>query len=55
MESDRPKSGRELYEIVLAVEELLGAELSGSELAELVNAADSGNIRNPRDPNPPHP
>lgn len=34
------KSGRELYEIVLAVEELLGGELSGEELAELVNAAD---------------
>lgn len=34
------KSGHELYEIVLAVEELLGGELSGEELAELVNAAD---------------
>ncbi|MCZ9884608.1 hypothetical protein [Arthrobacter sp. B2a2-09] len=39
-EKDAPKSGRELYQIVLAVEELLGGELSGDELAELVNAAD---------------
>lgn len=37
---ESPKSGQELYEMVLAVEELLGAELSGEELAELVNAAD---------------
>ncbi len=34
------RSGAELYEIVLAVEELLGGELSGQELHELVNAAD---------------
>ena len=34
------KSGKELYEILLAVEELLGGELSGQELAELVEAAD---------------
>ncbi|GAA5201431.1 hypothetical protein GCM10023346_45810 [Arthrobacter gyeryongensis] len=37
---DSGKSGDELYEIVLSVEELLGGELSGEELAELVNAAD---------------
>ena len=29
-----------MREIMLAVEELLGGELSGQELAELVNAAD---------------
>ncbi|WP_160142443.1 hypothetical protein [Arthrobacter sp. SLBN-100] len=40
---DKSKSGDELYEIVLAVEELLGGELSGEELAELVNAADPPN------------
>lgn len=40
MEQEGGKSGRELYEIVLSVEELLGGELSGEELAELVNAAD---------------
>lgn len=34
------RSGDELREIMLAVEELLGGELSGQELAELVNAAD---------------
>ncbi|MFD0044777.1 hypothetical protein ACFVGV_06255 [Pseudarthrobacter scleromae] len=34
------KTGHELYEIVLAVEELLGDQLSGEELRELVNAAD---------------
>ncbi|MGJ0384590.1 hypothetical protein [Paenarthrobacter nicotinovorans] len=55
MDMNTPRSGRELYEIVLAVEEMLGAELSGSELAELVKAADSGNIRNQRDPDPPYP
>lgn len=37
---DGGRSGHELYEIVQAVEELLGGELSGEELAELVNAAD---------------
>ncbi|WP_157360883.1 hypothetical protein [Arthrobacter sp. EPSL27] len=37
---DAGKSGDELYQIVLAVEELLGGELSGEELAELVAAAD---------------
>lgn len=40
MRKDGDKSGEELYEIVLAVEELLGGELSGQELHELVNAAD---------------
>lgn len=42
MEADESKrrSGQELYEIVLTVEELLGGELTGNELAELVNAAD---------------
>jgi hypothetical protein len=40
MTKDGGKSGHELYEIVLSVEELLGGELSGEELAELVNAAD---------------
>lgn len=40
MTKDNGKSGRELYEIVLSVEELLGGKLSGEELAELVNAAD---------------
>jgi hypothetical protein len=34
------RSGEELREIMLTVEELLGSELSGTELAELVNAAD---------------
>jgi hypothetical protein len=40
MEVDATRSGHELYEIVLAVEEMLGGELSSEELAELVNAAD---------------
>lgn len=40
MEADNAKSGHQLYEMVLAVEEMLGGELSGTELAELVNAAD---------------
>lgn len=40
MAKDDGKTGHELYEIVLAVEELLGGELSGQELHELVNAAD---------------
>jgi len=40
MTKDGGKTGHELYEIVLSVEELLGGELSGEELAELVNAAD---------------
>jgi hypothetical protein len=39
-DSNGGKSGDELYQIVLSVEELLGAELSGTELAELVNAVD---------------
>lgn len=43
MTKDSGKSGQELYEIVLSVEELLGGELSGEELAELVNAADRPN------------
>lgn len=34
------KSGHALYTIVLAVEEMLGSELTGEELAELVSAAD---------------
>lgn len=35
------KSGHELYQIVLQVEEFFGEELNGEELAELVRAADS--------------
>lgn len=40
MTNEGGKSGHELYEIVLSVEELLGGTLSGEELRELVNAAD---------------
>lgn len=36
---DRP-SGHEMFEIVQTFEQLLGGELSGEELAELVNAVD---------------
>lgn len=35
MEANAGKSGHELYEMVLAVEEMLGGELSGEELGEL--------------------
>lgn len=37
---DSGRSGEELYQMVLAIEELLGSELTGQELRELVDAAD---------------